>query len=113
MLTLTTQWQARATIDTNYMLVVHVLDAQGNRVAQVDVPPAGPEVLPQSWRSGHYYRWFHPLPVGADLPAGTYWLALGLYAPATFERLPVNAAPPPGAPAVGDDTLVLQPFVVE
>jgi hypothetical protein len=107
-LTLTTQWQARAPLDEDYMLFVHVLDDEGNRVAQVDVPPAGPEVPTGIWRMGHYYRWFHPIPVGADLPPGTYRLAVGLYHPDTFERLPVR-----GGEQTEAGALLLAPLVVE
>ncbi|NJO85270.1 MAG: hypothetical protein HC828_22680 [Blastochloris sp.] len=43
----------------------------------------------------------------ADLPAGEYWLALGLYDAATFARLPVDVAPPPHAPDAGGNALLL------
>jgi hypothetical protein len=108
-LTLTTQWQAQAPLSEPYMLFIHLLDEAGNRIAQADVPPAGPEVPTTAWRPGHYYRWFHPLPLPADLPPGDYWLALGLYHPQTFERLPLQAPPPsPAAPDYGADALLLE-----
>jgi hypothetical protein len=107
-LTLTTQWQALEPRATDYQLFIHLLDDAGNRVAQVDVPPAGPEVPTSAWRPGHYYRWFHPLPLPPDLPPGDYWLALGLYDPQTFARLPLDATPPSGAPEYGVNALMLE-----
>jgi 4-amino-4-deoxy-L-arabinose transferase-like glycosyltransferase len=122
-LMLTTQWQARAEGDQDYMLFIHLLDAQGNRIAQADVPPAGPAAPTAQWRAHHYYQWQHPLLVGEPLPAGTYWLALGLYRPQDVARLPLHLddlddlddadAPPPGAPAAPADALLLGPLVIE
>jgi hypothetical protein len=113
MLTLVTQWQARAPVEQNVMLFIHLLDEQGDRIAQTDVPPAGPEALPQNWNSGHYYRWFHQVQVGQDIPPGTYWLAVGLYHADTFERLPLQGGPAqPDAPDYGADALLLEPVVI-
>jgi hypothetical protein len=109
-LTLTVQWQARQAVATNYMLFVHLLNSEGERVAQVDVPPGGPRAPTHQWQPGHYVTWFHPIPLPADIPADTYWLALGLYDPQSGERLPVQAMPPRGAPATGPQTLVIGPL---
>jgi 4-amino-4-deoxy-L-arabinose transferase-like glycosyltransferase len=112
-LTLTVQWQAQQQIQADYLLFVHVLDAQGNVVAQTDVPPAGPDLPTSAWHLNHYNRWFHPVRIPADVPAGTYWLALGLYHPHDFTRLPLQAAPPPpGAPDDGENALLLQPLTI-
>jgi hypothetical protein len=111
-LTLTTQWQARAPIATDYMLFVHVLNAQGQRISQIDAPPGGPAVPTSTWSPGHYVTWHHPVPLPADLPAGQYWLTLGLYDPQDFTRLPLGVPPSPGAPDDGANALPLGPFAL-
>ncbi len=108
-LTVTTQWQAMQPTTTDYSLFVHLLDAAGNRLSQIDVPPAGTARPTSTWQRGHFAYWQHPLPLPADLPAGDYWLAIGLYDPATFARLPVGGAPPLplAAPPADMGTLLL------
>ena len=111
-LTLTLQWQARDRIPTDYSLFVHVLDGRGERVGQVDVPPGGARAPTSAWRPGHYIRSVLRVPVRADLPAGAYWIALGIYDPHSFARLPLRAPPQPGAPDDGADALVLEPIAL-
>jgi 4-amino-4-deoxy-L-arabinose transferase-like glycosyltransferase len=108
-LSLTVQWQARGTIAEDYNLFVHVFNEQGERVAQIDVPPAGPHAPPTSWPLNRYLLWSHPVPLPTNLPPGQYWLMLGLYNPQDFARLPLRSAPPPppGAPDDGENVLVL------
>jgi 4-amino-4-deoxy-L-arabinose transferase-like glycosyltransferase len=106
-LSLTVQWQAQAPPQHDYMLFAHLLNAQGERVAQIDARPAGPDALPTSWAPPRVHTWTHPLPVPPDLPPGDYWLALGLYKPDDFTRLPLRgAAPPPAAPDAGPEALL-------
>jgi hypothetical protein len=106
-LSLTVQWQAQAPPPHEYVLFAHLLTAQGERVAQIDARPAGPDALPTTWEPPRVYTWTHPLPVPPDLPPGEYWLALGLYKPANGARLPLHgAAPPPAAPDAGPNALL-------
>jgi hypothetical protein len=113
-ISLTTQWKAMQPAAEDYHMFIHVLDQQGNQVAQVDVPPAGAHAPTTAWETNRYTTWVHPIPLPADLPAGRYWISLGLYRPADFSRLPVMGNPPPAAaPDDGPHTLFLQPLVVE
>jgi 4-amino-4-deoxy-L-arabinose transferase-like glycosyltransferase len=106
-LSLTVQWQAQAPPQHDYLLFAHLLTVQGERVAQIDARPAGPDALPTSWAPPRVHTWTHPLPVPPDLPPGDYWLALGLYNPDDFTRLPLHgAAPPPAAPDAGPNALL-------
>jgi hypothetical protein len=106
-LSLTVQWQAQAPPQHDYLLFAHLLNEAGERVAQIDARPAGPEALPSSWQPPRVHTWTHPLPVPPDLPPGEYWLALGLYNPDDFTRLPLHGAtPPPNAPDAGPDALL-------
>jgi 4-amino-4-deoxy-L-arabinose transferase-like glycosyltransferase len=107
-LSLTVQWKADAPPQHDYILFAHLLNAQGERVAQIDIPPGGPDQPASQWEPGRVITWHHPLPLPPDLPPGDYWLALGLYRPDDFARLPLHgAAPPPAAPDAGPDALLL------
>jgi 4-amino-4-deoxy-L-arabinose transferase-like glycosyltransferase len=107
-LSLTVQWKADAPPPHDYLLFAHLLTAQGERVAQIDVPPGGPDQPTSAWEPGRVITWTHPLPLPPDLPPGDYWLALGLYDPASGARLPLHGAePPPAAPEAGPGALLL------
>ncbi|GAB4211904.1 MAG: hypothetical protein OHK0022_46990 [Roseiflexaceae bacterium] len=107
-LTLTLNWQALAQPPADYTLFVHLLDAGGTVVARADVPPAGPRPPTSAWPRNRYTTALFRLPVPADLPAGRYWLALGLYQPADGVRLPLSGFTAlPGAPDDGPEALRL------
>ncbi len=112
LLTLTLQWQTSQPLSTNYMLFMHLLNTQGQRVAQVDTSPAGPAAPTKTWLPSRFLTWEHPLPVAKDLAPGTYWLALGLYDLPSANRLPLQAKLPLGAPSDGENTLLLGPFTL-
>ncbi|MEM8529993.1 MAG: glycosyltransferase family 39 protein [Chloroflexota bacterium] len=112
-LTVTLHWQALDIVPQDYLLFAHVLDAEGNQVAQVDVPPGGERAPTSTWQPQHYVTSVQRIPVPADLPAGTYWVALGVYDPATFERLPIDVVPPPNAPDDGPNVFFLTPFTLD
>lgn len=106
-MTLTLQWLVREEIDKDYMLFVHVFDSAGNQVGQADIPPGG--LLPTTtWERGHFIDWMHRVPVDPTMQGDMLWIALGIYNPADFARLPLNSPPPPaGAPDDGANALVL------
>jgi hypothetical protein len=107
-ISLTVQWQARAPVAEDYMMFVHVFDGAGQRVSQVDVPPGGPDAPTSSWQPDRYVTWVHPVPVPPDALDEPYLIAIGLYDPDDFRRLPLRGAtPPPGAPDAGNDALFL------
>ncbi len=108
-LSVTLQWQlpTPARPQPEPLLFLHLLDAAGNRLAQADVPLLGDSLPLAAWYPRRTYTWTHPLPLPADLPPGSYWLAVGLYDPATFARLPVATPPPPDAPDAGGNALLL------
>lgn len=113
-LTLTLQWKVQTPVQEDYMLFVHVFDSDGNRVAHIDVPPGGPHAPTRSWKVHGYTTWIHPVPLPTDIPPGTYWVSLGVYAPHTFARLPVYGVErPPGAPDDGANALFLEPVVLD
>ncbi len=72
-------WQASAPIAERYKVFVHVLDAGGRIVAQVDREP-GVDLAPTTiWKPGEMVIDRYGVPVPVDAPGGTYTLVVGLY----------------------------------
>ncbi len=111
-LTATLAWQADPSVVTNNNLFAHLLDAQGKLVAQVDLPLVGPQAPAPVWQPGRTVGWDQPIPLRRDLPAGSYWLALGVYGRDDLKRLPLHGPATPDAPADGNDALLLGPFTI-
>ena len=82
------------------MLFVHVLAADGRRVAQRDLPLRSYDYPTSRWRPGELVIDSADLPL-PELPAGAYRVVAGLYSPRTGQRLaaaaqgdcPENAVP--------------------
>jgi 4-amino-4-deoxy-L-arabinose transferase-like glycosyltransferase len=108
-ISLTLYWQPVAPVDKPYTVFVHLLGPDGQVWAQQDNPP-GKGALPTSgWLPGEYVADSYQLVVTPETPAGEYRLEVGMYDPATGERLPTaNAA---GLP-LGDRILLGQPIQV-
>jgi 4-amino-4-deoxy-L-arabinose transferase-like glycosyltransferase len=83
---LTLYWQVTEKPDHVISVFVHLLDESGEIVAQSDQWPGG---LPANlWAVGQVITDEHTLNLPPDLPPGEYTLAIGLYDPATGQRLP-------------------------
>ena len=134
---LSTHWQAQAPVEADYKLFVHLVDAQGNAVANYDhypfaLDPSLPvddvrlnpaygfagESLPahypatgmiptSRWLPGHALVETVALPLPADLTPGDYTLALGLYDEQSMQRLPVTGL------GVESDQVVLDPVQIK
>lgn len=87
-LVLTPSWNVQADQAGGWLLFVHLLDPQGQRVAQVDVALDGG--LFETWQAGQQFGSALPIALPPDLPVGTYQLALGVYDPATGARMPLR-----------------------
>jgi hypothetical protein len=85
-LAVTLHWHALETPDRNYHVFVHLLDADGELVAQDDGPPARGQLPTRGWLPGEYVRDPRRLELPLDVPEGVYRLAVGLYDPVTYER---------------------------
>jgi hypothetical protein len=86
-LPVTLYWQALGEADRNYVRFVHLLDASDQIVAQQDGVPANGNIPLTSWLSGEYILDDLTITLPADLPSGEYRLVVGLYDPATGQRL--------------------------
>ncbi len=90
----TLHWRASAPIDFDYTAFAHLLDAQGNKVAQLDWQPHDRMGLlptsawPQDWPVTDSQR----LPLPPDLAPGEYTLLIGFYNWQSGERLPTRSA---------------------
>jgi hypothetical protein len=82
-------WQARATMDEDYTVFVHLLDERGNLRAQQDCQPQRGDYPTSLWRRGEVIWDGHEMPLPPNLPAGSYRLVAGMYLLESMERLPV------------------------
>ena len=100
-------WRGEQRPDDDYTTFVHLLDLDGNLVAQVDAPPLG-GFLPTS-------KWLLGMPVvdelavilPADLPAGRYQVNLGMYDPVDQQRLTITLVAPADGLSVNNDAFSL------
>ncbi len=90
-LSLTLHWQATGTANRAYTVFVHLLGPDDRPRGFGDAEPAAGRLPTTGWLAGEYLADPHVLRVAADAPAGHYRLAVGLYDPATGQRLPTAA----------------------
>jgi hypothetical protein len=86
-LTLDLAWQALAETEISYRVFVHLRDAAGAVRAQADGVPVGWTRPTTGWLPGEYLLDSYSLTVPTQLEPGTYDLVVGLYDPATGQRL--------------------------
>ncbi len=108
-LNLTLYWQALSTIETDYRVFVHVLDAHGDIVAQRDVAPADDTRPTTGWIEGEVVADGHSLIPDGGWAPGIYRIATGMYDPVTLVRLEMLS---PTGERVLDDLYVLGEFQV-
>jgi hypothetical protein len=85
---LTLYWRALRPVPTNYQVFAHLRNDAGAVVAQSDRLNPG-DYPTERWPVSKYVRDKHRLQIPADLPAGVYRLAVGLWTMADGVRLPV------------------------
>jgi 4-amino-4-deoxy-L-arabinose transferase-like glycosyltransferase len=87
----------KAPVPDNYTVFLHLTDTQGNMVTDpADGPPLAGDWPTSDWVPGQTVVDTRVITLPAQLPAGAYDLQLGLYDPASGDRLP--AYKPDGAP---------------
>ena len=82
-------WESIASTPNDYTVFVQLLDGAGVIAGQIDRPPGDGRRLTSGWRPGETISDRYSIPVGDDLPTGTYQVIVGLYLPSTFQRLPI------------------------
>jgi hypothetical protein len=78
---LTLYWRTSTSLDTGYTVFVHSLNTQGDLIGQADGPPVTNYYPTTAWNPGEVVQ------DSRLVPAGDHYL-VGLYNPATGERLP-------------------------
>ena len=86
-LTVTLTWAAQAVPPQDYTVFVHLVDGEGELLAQDDAPPNAGRYPTSWWLPGDVIRDPHTLPLPGTPTAG-WELRVGLYDPATGARLP-------------------------
>jgi hypothetical protein len=99
-------WEAQTSVDEWLKVFVHVIDGNGQLVAQHDGVPALWTYPTNNWAVGERVVDFHSLPVDVSLERGTFTIQVGLYDPGTGDRVAVLG--PSGAPT--GDHIVLETF---
>ncbi|MCW5881374.1 MAG: hypothetical protein KIS91_10625, partial [Anaerolineae bacterium] len=99
---LTLYWHPQGRIPQNLKVFAHLVGLDGKIVAQRDNVPAEGARPTTGWRPGEYIADRYRIAVPRNLAPGRYELRVGLYDPATDERLPVSVdgAPQPNGQAI-------------
>ncbi len=98
---LTLNWQSIRPVDYDYHVFVHLLDEQGNKLAQRDGQPVQWMRPTSTWQTGDEISDHYGILLPETLALGKYTIAVGLYDPVTGQRLPVSAGPTSYAIALG------------
>jgi len=108
-LRLTLYWRAEQPMRRSYTVFAHLLDANSRFVVQDDSVPAGWTRPTTGWLPGEIIVDLHPLSLAGDVPAGDYFLQVGLYDAENNDRLPVLDT----AGQIVQDRVQLDPITVE
>jgi hypothetical protein len=85
---ITLQWQPIALLDADYTTFVHLVNANGDKIAQSDHRPGGVYYPTSLWKPGEMLLDSHTLALPADLGPGPYTIVVGLYdGTADFQHL--------------------------
>jgi len=76
---LTLYWRALVEMDTEYTVFTHVLDPDGQSMAQQDNPPVNGAYPTPLWLPGEIVTDPYTIALPADLPPGDYPIEVGMY----------------------------------
>ncbi len=85
----TFHWEGLAQMDEDYTIFIHLIDDQGQVVAQHDGQPTAGFYPTSFWDEGEVIRDEYSVSVDSSIPRGEYELVTGMYLLATGDRLPV------------------------
>ena len=88
-LLLTLYWQAQGPTDVAYTVFTHLLEPEGRVVAQRDNPPQDGAAPTTGWLADEVVADEYQIPIPLELPPGPFQIEVGMYDPATGERLPM------------------------
>jgi hypothetical protein len=87
---LTLYWESAGITNVDYTTFVHIRDQTGQVIAQKDNPPAEGAYPTSLWDTGEVIRDKFMVPLPGYPAAKQYELLVGMYNPATGERLPLT-----------------------
>jgi hypothetical protein len=106
-LEVTLYWRVGHETDQNYSVFVHLV---GDRVwAQHDGWPSNGQKPTSTWATEEVITDPHVIPIGQDVPPGSYWLMIGMYDGMTLE--PLTAIDEDGHSIEGG-RIIMQPITV-
>ncbi len=88
-------WQSTRQLDASLTAFVHIFDANGNIVAQIDSIPGGGSRPTTGWAPGEYLTDDYRIVIKPDTPSGQYFIRIGWYNATTDDRIPVVDGAPP------------------
>jgi hypothetical protein len=103
-LTVTLVWRAEASLNTDYTVFVHLLDARDDLITQSDHPPLDGAYPTSFWVSGDVVRDPHVLKIDGSVPPGPCTLIVGMYHSGSGIRLPAYDSS--GVP-LGEDAIIV------
>ncbi len=83
------RWQSPAQPTVDYTAFVHLLTPDDRYISGIDAPPVNGYLPTTRWSPGQEVVDRKALMVPADLPPGEYFLEVGMYDPASGERVPL------------------------
>jgi hypothetical protein len=83
---LTLIWHALGRQNRDWTVFIHLVDAQGQIVAEDNRPPQGDAFPMLQWAAGDWIEDQHPLALPANLAPGEYHIRVGLFYPPTGRR---------------------------
>ncbi|MBC7255328.1 MAG: hypothetical protein H5T66_04395, partial [Chloroflexi bacterium] len=92
-LTVTLYWEAKAPVEGDWTVFVHLLDGQGERIAQHDGKPAFGNCPTWVWQPGERFEDVHPIAVEGLGAGGPYEIVIGWYDATSGKRLREGAFP--------------------
>lgn len=80
-------WIGREHNAADYTVFLHLLNQQGQIVAQADASPMQGHYPTSVWNDGEWIRDVHRIALPDNLPPGQYTIEIGFYEPASGERV--------------------------
>ncbi|MCO5197038.1 MAG: hypothetical protein M9941_04720 [Anaerolineae bacterium] len=84
---LTIYWESVQPLDKRLHVFLHVVDAQGAIVAQIDREPNDGLTPVNRWQTGDIITDSYTIPLPSDLPAADHTIRMGIYSQETSSRL--------------------------
>lgn len=87
---LTLYWEALGPVAADYTVFTHLLGAGDAMLGQMDHPPQNGAAPTSTWKVGERIIDSYEIPIRSDAPPGPARLTVGMYDPATGDRLPAT-----------------------